>query len=46
MKTIKYYASNNQYMGWNKFCNKNLSELENWISSGNYATVNDKIWKQ
>ncbi len=42
MKTIKYYTSEDKYMGWNKFCNKNLLELNNWLISDNYVVINNK----
>jgi len=42
MHTIKYYTSEKKYMGWSKLCDKNLSELDNWIKSGNYAIINNK----
>jgi hypothetical protein len=43
MNTIKYYTSEKKYMGWNKFCSKNLAELNSWINSGNYVIINNKI---
>jgi len=41
MNTIKYYTSNNRYMGWNKYCNNNYSEMRSWLNSGNYVIIND-----
>ncbi len=40
MNTIKYYTNNNKYMGWNKYCNDNYLEMNNWLNSGNYVIIN------
>lgn len=40
MKTIKYYADRDQYMGWNKLTPNNLhNQVLGWIRSGNTVVI-------
>ena len=40
MKTIKYYTSYVNYIGWNKKTETiTHNHLKNWLTSGNYAII-------
>lgn len=44
MTTIRFYTNDLKYMGWQYVTNTTLSEVVNWLRSGNYIKHKNEIF--